>query len=275
MNSNERCKPCFLFVLLTVLCLCGSGDAAVNVSVGVNTADFHFLGDYGDWRTVPKYGKVWRPSVVASWRPFDHGDWVWTDNGWMWTSYEPYGWAVYHYGNWHYEPRVGWVWIPGYEWSPARVSWMSYGGHIGWAPLAPKGFVLPDPWARSSVRYWNVVEARNFTRDNVYRFRIKTNVRPGANFQILRTSPRIVDVERVMNRKIGIVKINTVEVKGGKHAFRRVQYSPDVDARIAVHRTNVEKHVVKTKVKTKKAQANQKKKKKTDPKEKKTKKKGD
>lgn len=249
MNPNN--KTCFLFVLLAVLCVQGIGDAAVNVSVGVDTADFHFLGDYGDWMTVPQYGRVWKPSVVASWRPFDHGDWAWTDQGWMWTSYEPYGWAVYHYGNWHHQPRVGWVWIPGYEWSPARVSWISYGGHVGWAPLAPKGVSLPDPWAASRVRYWNVVETRNFTRDNVYRFRIKTGVRPRANFRILRTAPRIVDVERVVNRKIEVVKINTVEVKGGKRVFRKVEYAPAVNARIAVHRTNVEKTVVKAKVKTK------------------------
>ena len=245
-------KDCFL--LLLILAILGVGwpvHAAVNVSVGVDTADFHFLGDYGDWMNVPKYGRVWRPSVVASWRPFDHGDWVWTDQGWMWTSYEPYGWAVYHYGNWHHEPRVGWVWIPGYEWSPARVSWISYSGHVGWAPLAPRGVVVPDPWASGRIRYWNVVEIRNFTRDNVYRYRIRTGVRPRANFQILRTAPRIVDVERVVKRRIGPVKINTVEVKGGKRVFRRVQHTPDVDARIKVHRTNVEKQVIKRKVKTK------------------------
>jgi hypothetical protein len=265
-------KTWFLLPLILGILNVGTPvHAAVNVSVGVDAADFHFLGDYGDWMNVPKYGRVWRPSVVASWRPFDHGDWVWTDKGWMWTSYEPYGWAVYHYGNWHHEPAVGWVWIPGYEWSPARVNWISYGGHIGWAPLPPKGVVLPDPWAAGRVRYWNVVETRNFTRDNVYRFRINTGVRPRANFQILRTAPRIVDVERAMNRKMEVVKINTVEVKGGKRVFRRVEYSPAVKARIAVHRTNVEKHVVKAKVKKKAPKAAEKKK--TEVKKKKAKKK--
>ncbi len=112
-------------LVLSFLCLPWISEATVNVSVGVNTADFHFLADHGDWVTSPRYGRVWRPSVVSSWRPFDHGDWVWTDQGWMWTSYEPYGWAVYHYGNWHHEPRNGWVWIPGDEWSPARVSWVT------------------------------------------------------------------------------------------------------------------------------------------------------
>lgn len=250
VSRNMRKKWLLFLLVLGVFALDSPVHAAVSVSVGVNTADFHFLGDYGNWVTVPKYGSVWRPSVVASWRPFDHGDWVWTDQGWMWTSYEPYGWAVYHYGNWHYEPPVGWVWIPGYEWSPARVNWISFGDHIGWAPLAPKGAVLPDPWVAGRVRYWNVVAVRDFTRENVFKFRIATGVRPRASIQIVRVAPRIVDVERVVNRKIAVVKINTVEVRGGPHVFRRVEYSPAVNARIAVHRTHVEKQVIKKKTTT-------------------------
>ncbi len=94
-----------------------------------------------------------------------------------------------------------------------------------------------------------MVERRNFTRENVFQFRIKKARHPGSRIHIVRTSPRIIDVERVVNRKISVVKINTVEVKGGSKVFRRVQYAPDVDARIKVHRTRVEKDVVKVKVK--------------------------
>jgi hypothetical protein len=55
----------------------------------------------------------------------------------MWFSDEPWAWAAYHYGRWTYNPYYGWVWIPGYEWAPAWVSWRTGGGYYGWAPLGP------------------------------------------------------------------------------------------------------------------------------------------
>jgi hypothetical protein len=33
--------------------------------------------------------------------------------------------------------RYGWVWVPGYDWAPAWVSWRHADGFAGWAPLPP------------------------------------------------------------------------------------------------------------------------------------------
>ncbi len=62
---------------------------------------------------------------------------VWTDDGWFWDSEEPWAWATYHYGRWTYDPALGWIWVPGYEWAPAWVTWHYGIDVVGWAPLWP------------------------------------------------------------------------------------------------------------------------------------------
>jgi hypothetical protein len=96
------------------------------------------LGPYGSWQTDPGFGRYWQPRVAAGWQPYSDGQWIWTAYGWTWVSNEPWSWT-FHYGRWAYSPPRGWVWIPGTVWGPAWVSWVSYGGYIGWAPLSPYG----------------------------------------------------------------------------------------------------------------------------------------
>ncbi|MBI1388761.1 MAG: hypothetical protein GC154_09975 [bacterium] len=130
------------------------------------------LDQYGDWVTVPSYGRVWRPTVtVSDWAPYRYGYWDWRPlYGWTWVSYEPWGWAPYHYGRWVYVDRYNWCWVPtdvvyirNYYtrpyWYPALVSFSYYndgsyfsvgfgrgyrGSCYGWFPLS-----VHDPY------YWN------------------------------------------------------------------------------------------------------------------------
>lgn len=95
------------------------------------------LSDHGEWYESGRYGRVWRPRVAVGWRPYYYGSWEWTDEGWYWDSDEPFAWAVYHYGRWVFDPSWGWVWVPGYQWAPAWVTWRFGGDVIGWAPLGP------------------------------------------------------------------------------------------------------------------------------------------
>ena len=96
------------------------------------------LSPYGEWVRHPQYGWSWFPrNVRAGWRPYSLGRWVESDYGWVWVSDEPFGWATYHYGRWAWDPRVGWLWVPGTDWGPAWVAWQQGNGYIGWAPLPP------------------------------------------------------------------------------------------------------------------------------------------
>ena len=59
----------------------------------------------------------------------------------MWVSYEPWGWAPYHYGRWAHVGRLGWCWVPPTRgaayWAPAYVGWVNTPTYVAWVPLAP------------------------------------------------------------------------------------------------------------------------------------------
>jgi hypothetical protein len=96
------------------------------------------LAPHGSWVEVDPWGSVWRPAVVADWRPYLYGHWVWSPYGWTWVSSEPWAWT-FHYGRWAFAPVYGWVWVPGSTWGPAWVDWYWGDGLVGWAPLGPPG----------------------------------------------------------------------------------------------------------------------------------------
>jgi uncharacterized protein DUF6600 len=138
-----------LFALLLLSGIAGVASAQTSVAAGIHigpsgraSVDLGFFYDdlapYGNWIQRPSYGWVWTPRAVStSWRPYQDGHWVWTDDGWVWISDEPYGWATYHYGRWYDDPEIGWSWVPGDQWGPAWVSWQEGADYVGWAPLPP------------------------------------------------------------------------------------------------------------------------------------------
>jgi len=95
----------------------------------------------GIWVNVPPFGPVWRANgaiQIAGLRAyFNQGDWEYTAGGWVWHLGGAYGDIVFHYGRWIRDPGYGWVWVPGYDWAPAWVSWRHAEGFAGWAPLPP------------------------------------------------------------------------------------------------------------------------------------------
>lgn len=120
------------------------GDAATvsPPTQPVNVSYFEdALSPYGSWVEVPDYGRCWQPTVVVinrNWRPYaDRGRWIYTSSGWYWQSDYSWGWAPFHYGRWHCDSRIGWVWVPGSTWGPAWVSWRYTDQYCGWAPLPP------------------------------------------------------------------------------------------------------------------------------------------
>jgi hypothetical protein len=104
------------------------------------------LAGQGTWIQTDKYGYVFQPTESdPNWRPYTYGHWVNTDAGMTWDSDEPFGWATYHYGRWANLDGYGWVWVPGYTWAPAWVSWRQGDDDVGWAPLP-----MASMWALAS-----------------------------------------------------------------------------------------------------------------------------
>src|SRR5574341_2413380 len=149
----------------------GAGEVSVDIeggTPGLTPEVFRStLGTYGDWYVSARYGEVWRPRVTIGWRPYYYGSWQWTNEGWYWDSTEPFAWAVYHYGRWVYDPAWGWVWVPGYQWAPAWVTWRYGPDAVGWAPLAPgvSVFVTTYPFIDT---WWTFVPSVQFVGVPVY-----------------------------------------------------------------------------------------------------------
>ncbi len=122
-------------------CPAVSKPARADWGVGIHVSfDFFFgrLRPYGHWVHVPRYGHVWYPVGVGRyWQPYSNGYWAYTEFGWTWISYDPFGEIPFHYGAWTLLPTYGWVWVPGYVWAPAWVTWRYGPSYVGWAPLPP------------------------------------------------------------------------------------------------------------------------------------------
>jgi hypothetical protein len=157
-------KPTGIALLLALAAGCVAAPPTPAQPVAAYVDPFEgSLAPYGQWLVLAPYGRVWRPvGVSPGWRPYLHGYWAWTDDGWFWASDEPWGWATYHYGRWAFDPSLGWVWVPGYEWAPAWVVWRSGGGYVGWAPLLPGIEVWwVDPYPLD-LAYWCFVPVNSF-----------------------------------------------------------------------------------------------------------------
>ncbi len=243
----------YLLLPLTVAVLSGctaiQQEPPAESRADINSDDQTYLANYGDWTTVEPYGEVWRPRVTAEWEPFHYGQWVWSDQGWVWESYEPYGWLVYHHGNWCNESNVGWFWVPSQTWSAAPVQWTQFGDYVGWAPAPPPGVILPTPWSPESPRIWHIVEARNFSQENVGKYKVVksvTTLAVGAPVND-RTEPDVKVVERFTKKAMPAMKVQRQETKmGSREYFKLVLPEPDAK-RVKAETAAVEKNVLQKK----------------------------
>ncbi len=116
------------------------------------------LDEHGRWVYVKDYDSwAWSPYVSTGWRPYNYGYWGWGANGACWISYEPWGWVPYHYGRWTYVAHHGWIWLPGYVYSPAWVYWAWGPSWVGWVPWGYYSYYpgyygwLNDPWCNPRI----------------------------------------------------------------------------------------------------------------------------
>jgi FecR protein len=109
------------------------------------------LYSYGNWLDCAGYGFGWQPwNAGLGWSPFFNGYFDYYNGlGWTWISFEPWGWAPYHFGSWAYTPTCGgWMWLPGEYgfWNAAPVIFGRTGrGRISWWPR-------PVPNPREAIR---------------------------------------------------------------------------------------------------------------------------
>jgi hypothetical protein len=238
----------FACMLVVALGYAQNASAVVRVSAGVNfrVGGYDLLSEYGDWMRVPPYGVVWCPYVDASWVPFYDGRWIWTRHGWAWDSYEPFGELVYHYGYWYHDFDIGWFWVPGDEWSPARVQWYTYGSYCGWAPLPPPSYYWPDPWDFQDFNIWVVVNINDFCDDHIghygidqprYRdvFRRDNVVKRAPDLQRVETAARRqIPVQRITERPMDIRtdRIKIAERSATRRDVQAREAAPEKRARV-------------------------------------------
>jgi hypothetical protein len=170
-------KKLIMVAVLIVFGLSANADANTNYSNRVDGYFYTSLSPYGTWIEIGYGTPVWRPTIVRkTWSPYYQGEWVYTDYGWYWNSYEPFGEIVYHYGRWYNDDYYGWIWIPDYEWAPAWVDWRYDDDYIGWAPLSPYALFSINIGIHYSYdyhvpyRYWNFVKYNHFCNNNVYKY---------------------------------------------------------------------------------------------------------
>jgi hypothetical protein len=140
--------------LSLVLILAGAAQVPQPAWASMEDAAIFYeeLNQYGEWVEDETHGPMWYPTKVQeNWRPYVDGRWTPADEGYVFETQEPWGWATYHYGNWMPTEEYGWVWVPGRTWYPNTVSWRTSSesespdeSYVGWAPIPPPNYT-PQP----------------------------------------------------------------------------------------------------------------------------------
>jgi hypothetical protein len=247
-NSSLAIAALMLLTCVFLLAGCNVIDegAADERRSSVSSSDQSYLAAFGDWINVEPYGEVWTPRVVASWEPFSYGQWVYSDQGWLWESYEPYGWLVYHHGNWEFRDDTGWFWIPSNEWSPATVQWTNFDNYVGWAPAPPAGQILPAPYSPEGTRYWNVVRTEDFSHKDIGKYKIvknATNLSIGAPMTD-RRQPEVTTIEKATKTKITSVKLVRQQTPVGSRVYTKVILPESETKKIKPETATVEREVL-------------------------------
>lgn len=213
-------KKIFLIMFLLLvgtIGVSGTSHAYSNVSFSFSFHDA--LAPYGTWVNYSSCGNCWRPQVSAGWAPYTEGHWVYTSYGPMWDSPEPYGWATYHYGHWVFDAAYGWLWVPGYDYYPSRVSWAYGDGYLGWSPI------YPAP-SYNNVNAWFFIDRNHFGYNDYSRVYYRGDrVRPlferGA-VQVRNARLERRDFERFAGRPIQVVSVRERAIEADRHRVKMI-----------------------------------------------------
>jgi hypothetical protein len=152
MNTRQTFLKIVVFLSLMLL-LAGALQVPRSAWASMEDAAIFYeeLDQHGDWVEYENYGPVWYPTQVQeNWRPYVDGRWTPAEEGYVFETAEPWGWATYHYGNWMPTEEYGWVWVPGRTWYPNTVTWRTSpesespdASYVGWAPVPPPNYTPP------------------------------------------------------------------------------------------------------------------------------------
>ncbi len=92
--------------------------------------------------------------------------------------------------------RSQWIWVPGYEWAPAWVSWRSSDDYVGWAPLPPEAVWEPSKGFSTTVDVsYNIgIQVYNFCRCSSWPSLHPVLMPPAQNVTILPTTTNVTTV---------------------------------------------------------------------------------
>jgi len=211
-------KLAIIFAIISFFAFHTEEVNAKSFQAGVGFNYFYSsLTPYGRWVEIDGGLVVWRPNISnRHWLPYDRGTWIWTNDGWYWDSYEPFGYIVYHYGRWHYDDYYGWIWVPDYQWAPAWVEWRYDDDYIGWAPLPPYAVFNIHSGIHFSINFsipfvhWHFLKYKHFGHHHAYDYYVgpqykerifnDTKVRNDYGYDRNSVINRGVDFETVRNR---------------------------------------------------------------------------
>ena len=264
-------KKLIIAAVLIVFGFSANVDANTNYAKRVGGYFYTSLSPYGTWVEIGFGTPVWRPTMMKrGWSPYNQGQWIYTDYGWYWDSYESFGHIVYHYGRWYYDDYYGWIWIPDNEWAPAWVDWRYDDDYIGWAPLSPYALFSVNIGIHYTYDYyvpynhWNYVKYNHFCDNNVYNYYVapkhkyrvhnRTKMRTNYSYYDGRVRNDGVDYDRIRERsgrtieKRNIVSVNDPrelsrdrDSKDRNREIRTYFANPDDMSRDALRDVKVEK----------------------------------
>ncbi len=221
-------------ILIIVIAVVLSSVIKINAATSMNYPNdgggifYSALSPYGTWIELDGGVVVWRPMhLQVGWAPYRNGQWIWTNDGWYWDSYDPFGYIVFHYGRWYFDNYYGWIWVPDDVWAPAWVQWRYDNDYIGWSPLPPYasfsigiGIHFTHDYV-TPYRYWHFVRYRYMCDSHVYnyfaperdKYRIYsvTRFRTNYGYSNGRVINRGVDVDYVRQRSGSRIAERSIE----------------------------------------------------------------
>jgi hypothetical protein len=100
-------KKIILTAVLILFGLSANVDANTDFAKRVGGYFYTSLSPHGTWIEIGFGTPVWRPTMIRKTGHLIIRWWIYTNYGWYWDSYEPFGYVVYHYGRWYFDDYYG------------------------------------------------------------------------------------------------------------------------------------------------------------------------